>query len=90
MILEGEKLKHAYLYQFPLGTRYSEVIAHVARVSQLHSRMKLIVYQSGVRDLIVEEFQNIGIKNVEDIVLTDANKEEVPSNLKIHMKQCAW
>jgi len=87
IIIDGEKLKHFYLYQFPLGTKYSEVIAHVARANQIFRFSKIIVDKSGVGDPIVEELENIGLRNVEGIVLTDTNKEEILSNLKIQMEQ---
>lgn len=52
-------LKLVFLKQFPLGTDYSTVIAHVARASQIFNFRKICVDKGGAGEPVVEELRRI-------------------------------
>jgi len=87
VMLDGERLKLVHLHQFPRETGYAEVIAYTILAGRAFNFRKLVVDKTGVGDPIVEELHNIGLANVEGIVLTETNKEEVLSRLRIQMEQ---
>ena len=83
---DNRVLKLVFLKQFPLGTDYSAVIAHVARASQIFNFRKICVDKGGAGEPVVEELRQIGV-NTEGLFFTDAVKEELVSNLKLKMEQ---
>jgi len=81
------KRRLVYKHQFPLGTPYPDVIGHVARAYQIFDFASIYVDKTGVGDVIVDEIDEIGIPNVEGLVLTDRSKEEIFTYLKLLMEQ---
>jgi len=81
------KRRLVYKYQFPLGTPYPSVIAHVAKANQVFNFSKLYIDKTGVGDAIVDEIKEIGIPNTEGLFLTDRWKEEIFTYLKLLMEQ---
>ncbi len=81
------KRRLIYKYQFPLGTPYPDVIGHVARANQIFDFVSIYVDKTGVGNVIVDEMDEIGIPNVEGLVLTNQWKEEMLTYLKLLMEQ---
>jgi len=81
------KRRLIYKYEFPLGTPYPSVIAHVAKANQTFQFTKLAIDKTGVGDAVVDEIKQIGINNAEGIFLTDRWKEEIFTYLKLLMEQ---
>jgi len=76
-----------YKHQFPLGTPYPSVIAHVAKANQTLQFTKLIIDKTGVGDAVTDEIKHIGISQAEGLFLTDKWKEEILTHLKLLMQQ---
>jgi len=81
------KRRLVYKNQFPLGTPYPSVIAHVTKANQTFQFTKLCIDKTGVGDAITDEIKQIGIENTEGIFLTDRWKEEIFTYLKLLMEQ---
>lgn len=81
------KRRLIYKYQFPLGTPYPSVIAHVTKANQTFQFTKLIIDKTGVGDAVVDEIKEIGIPSAEGLFLTDRWKEEIFTYLKLLMEQ---
>ena len=79
-------IKLLFLKQFPLGTDYSSVIAHVAKASQIFNIRRICVDKGGAGEPVIEELRRNGI-NTEGLFFTEAIKEELLSNLKLKMEQ---
>jgi hypothetical protein len=79
--------KLIYKHQFPLGTPYPDVIGHTAKANQIFNFTKIIIDKTGVGDAIIDEMEEIGIRNIEGIFLTDRWKEEILTHLKLLMEQ---
>jgi len=84
---EGDLLKLAYLYEFPLNTPYMNVIGHLARANQKFKFQKLLVDQTGVGEIVLEELKEQGVQNVEGITFTAQAKEAILTALKLVMEQ---
>jgi hypothetical protein len=82
-----DKVRLVYKHQFPLGTPYPDVIGHVAKAEQVFGFQSILVDKTGVGDVIVDEIENIGIRNVDGLFLTDRWKEEILTYLKLLMEQ---
>lgn len=83
---DGNALKLLFLKQFPLGTDYSTVIAHVAKACQIFNIRKICVDKGGAGEPVIEELRRIGT-NAEGLFFTETVKEELLSNLKLKMEQ---
>jgi len=81
------KRRLIYKHQFPLGTPYPDVIGHVARANQIFDFVSIYTDKTGVGDVIVDEIKDIGIPNVEGLVLTNRWKEEILMYLKLLIEQ---
>lgn len=73
-------MKLIFLKQFPLGTDYSAVIAHVAKACQIFNIRKICVDKGGDGEPVVEELRRIAV-NVEGLFFTASVKEELLSNV---------
>ncbi|KPV62767.1 MAG: hypothetical protein AOA66_1223 [Candidatus Bathyarchaeota archaeon BA2] len=83
----NNKRRLVYKYQFPLGTPYPSVIAHVTKANQIFQFSKLYIDKTGVGDAIVDEIKEIGFQDTEGIFLTDRWKEGIFTYLKLLMEQ---
>jgi len=84
---EGDLLKLVYLHEFLLNTPYMNVIGHLARANQKFSFQSLLVDQTGVGEVVLEELKEQGVKNVEGVTFTARTKEAMLTALKIAMEQ---
>jgi hypothetical protein len=82
-----DKRKLIYKHQFPLETPYPDVIGHTAKANQIFKFTTILVDKTGVGDVIVDEIEETGIRNVEGLFLTDRWKEEIFTYLKLQMEQ---
>jgi len=83
---EGDFLKLVYLYEFPIGTPYSNVIGHLVRANQKFNFRKVQVDQTGVGEPVLEELKAQGVP-AEGLTFTIKTKEDLLSCLKIAMEQ---
>jgi hypothetical protein len=83
----NDKRRLIYKHQFPLGTPYPDVIGHTARGDQIFNFTNILVDKTGVGDVIIDEMNEIGIRNVQGLFLTDRWKEEILTYLKLLMEQ---
>lgn len=80
---DNDLLKLTHLKRFDLETPYASVIGYIKILfEKWRTFYKICVDQSGVGEYIVEDMRNIGIMNVEGVVLTMQKKEELLSYLK--------
>jgi len=84
---EGDLLKLVYLHEFSLNTLYMNVIGHLARANQKFGFQNLLVDQTGVGEVVLEELKEQGVQNVEGIAFTARTKEAILTALKIAMEQ---
>lgn len=84
---EGDLLKLVYLHEFLLNTPYMNVIGHLARANQKFGFQKLLVDQTGVGEVVLEELKEQGVQNVEGVTFTAKAKEATLTALKIAMEQ---
>lgn len=84
---EDDLLKLVYLHEFPLNTPYMNVIGHLARANQKFGFQSLLVDQTGVGEVVLEELKEQGVKNVEGVTFTVRTKEAMLTTLKIAMEQ---
>jgi len=84
---EDELLKLVYLHEFPLNTPYINVIGHLAKANQKFRFRKLLVDQTGIGELVLEELREQGVQNVEGITFTAQSKESTLTWLKLLMEQ---
>lgn len=80
-------LKLVYLYEFSLGTPYSNVIGRLVRANQKFRFRRVFVDQTGVGEPVLEELKAQGIRNVEGLTFTVKTKEELLTCLKLAMEQ---
>ncbi len=83
---EGGFLRLVYLYEFPIGTPYSNVIGHLVRANQKFRFRKVQVDQTGVGEPVLEELKVQGVP-AEGLTFTVKAKEELLSCLKLAMEQ---
>ena len=84
---EKDEVRLIHKRQFPLGTPYPEVIAYVAKASQIFNFEGMYVDKTGIGDAIVDELEDIGIPEVKGVFFTDAEKENMLNNLKLMMEK---
>jgi len=84
---EGDLLKLVYLHEFLLNTPYMNVIGHLARANQKFSFQSLLVDQTGVGEVVLEELKEQGVRNVEGVTFTAKTKEIMLTAVKIAMEQ---
>jgi len=83
----NDKRRLVYKHQFPLETPYPDVIGHTAKANQIFNFANILVDKTGVGDVIVDEIEEIGIRNINGMFLTDRWKEEIFTYLKLLMEQ---
>ena len=83
---EGDLLKLVYLYEFPIGTPYTEVIGHLVRANEKFRFQSLLVDQTGVGEPVSEELKE-KIPTASGIWFTTRSKEEILTSLKLMMEQ---
>jgi phage FluMu gp28-like protein len=79
--------KLVYKHQSSLDKPYPDVIGHTAKANQIFSFTKILIDKTGVGDAIIDEIEEMGIRNIEGIFLTDRWKEEILVHLKLLMEQ---
>ena len=84
---EKDLLNLVYLYEFPLGTPYSNVIGHIVRANSKFVFGKVLVDQTGVGEPVLEELKAMDVENVEGLTFTVKTKEELLTCLKLNMEQ---
>ena len=84
---EGDLLKLVYLYEFPLGSSYSNVIGHLVKANQIFQLHKVLIDQTGVGEPVLEELKTQGVENGEGLTFTVKTKEELLTCLKLAMEQ---
>jgi len=84
----GEELYVRHVKIWPLETPYSAVIGYVKVLSErFRTPYKILVDQTGVGEYVAEDMLNVGIPNLEGIVLTGPKKLEIASYLKQKMQE---
>jgi len=63
------------------------VIGHLARANQKFRFQKLLVDQTGVGEIVLEELKEQGVQNVEGVTFTAQTKEATLTALKLSMEQ---
>jgi len=84
---EDDLLKLVYLHEFPLNTPYMNVIGHLARANQKFRFQRLLVDQTGVGEIVLEELKEQSVQNVEGVTFTAQAKEAILTALKLVMEQ---
>lgn len=84
---KGDLLKLIYLYEFPIGTPYTNVIGHLVRANKQFNFRKMLIDQTGVGEPVLDELKNQGFQGVEGLTFTAKTKEETLTALKIVMEQ---
>lgn len=74
-------------HQFPLGTSYPDVIGYVTRAQQVFCFDSLHVDKGGIGDAVLDELYRIGVRGVEGVFFTEAEKENMLNNLKLLMEK---
>jgi len=86
-LTEKDEVRLVHRNQFPLGTPYPDVIAHVARAHQVFDFEGLFVDKTGIGDAVVDELLALEIPNVKGVFLTDIEKENMLNYLKLLMEK---
>ena len=87
-------LRHCH--RFRLDTPYGVVIGYVKRLMDNWSRVVSVCCdQTGVGEYIVEDMRRAGIRNVNGVVFTEGNKEQMATALRERMRmvectECGW
>jgi hypothetical protein len=76
--MESGQIRLIHKRQFPLGTPYPNVVAYVARAHQIFNFDSLFIDKGGIGDAIVDELQQIEVRNVRGIFFTDIEKNAQP------------
>jgi phage FluMu gp28-like protein len=84
---ENNEVRLVHKRQFPLGTKYPDVIGYVARAEQVFNFENLSVDKGGIGDAVVDELIRIQIRGVEGVFFTDVEKENMLNNLKLLMEK---
>ena len=85
--MESGQIRLIHKRQFPLGTPYPDVVAYVARAHQIFNFDSLFVDKGGIGDAIVDELEQIDVRNVKGIFFTDIEKENMLNHLKLLMEK---
>jgi phage FluMu gp28-like protein len=85
--MESGQIRLIHKRQFPLGTPYPDVVAYVARAYQILNFDSLFVDKTGIGDAIVDELEQIYVRNIRGVFFTDVEKENMLSHLKILMEK---
>ncbi len=83
----GETLILRYVKRFKLGTEYQAVRDHLKFLQSKFNIRALVIDQTGVGEVFVEDCQKQGLKPVTGLILTLPTKQEVMVNLKQLMEQ---
>lgn len=76
-----------HIHKFPLETPYSEVIGYIKSLNERWNISFIYADVTGVGDYIVEDMLNSGINNLEGILFTQAQKEEMSNILRENMRK---
>jgi len=80
---KNRQFKLVHLKQFPLGTEYTEVLEYLKLVGERFQTIRgYYIDRTGVGEVFVENARKYGLKNVQGIVLTMQQKQEVMTCLK--------
>ncbi len=80
----GQEVYLVYLKRFPLGTEYSSVLGYLKLLNErLQDLRRILIDQTGVGEVFVEEAVKSGLKNARGIMLSLPKKQEV----MVHLKQ---
>ena len=85
--LENGETRLIHKRQFPLGTPYPDVIAYVARAQQIFNLEGIYVDKTGIGDAVVDELQRIYVRNIQGVVFTEPEKENMLNHLKLLMQK---
>ena len=73
---------------FPLGTPYSEVLGYLNLLNKsLNKVHRILIDQTGVGEVFVEDAQKSGLKNAEGVNLSLTRKQEIMTCLKQVMEK---
>ena len=86
-VTEQDQVRLIHKRQFPLGTPYPEVTAYAARVHQIFTLEGMHVDKTGIGDAVTDELERLEIPEVKGIFFTDAEKENLLTNLKLLMEK---
>jgi phage FluMu gp28-like protein len=80
---KNRQFELVHLKQFPLGTEYNQVLEYLKLVGERFQTVRgYYIDRTGVGEVFVENARKHGLKNVEGIVLTMQQKQEVMTCLK--------
>ena len=85
--MESGQIRLIHKRQFPLGTPYPDVVAYVARAHQIFNFDSLFVDKTGIGDAIVDELEQIYVRNIRGVFFTDVEKENMLNHLKLLMEK---
>jgi hypothetical protein len=83
----NDKRKLIHKHQFPLKTPYPDVIGYTAKANQTFNLTNILIDKTGVGDAIIDEIEEIGLRNAKGLFLTDRWKEQIFTYLKLLMEQ---
>ncbi len=79
----GQEVYLVYLKRFPLMSEYSSVLGYLKLLNQRFQDLRrILIDQTGVGEVFVEEAVKSGLKNVRGIMLSLPKKQEVMVYLK--------
>src|SRR5207245_5519177 len=85
---KNRQFKLVHLKQFPLGTEYTEVLEYLKLVGERFQTIRgYYIDRTGVGEVFVENARKYGLKNVQGIVLTMQQKQEVMTCMKQVMRE---
>ncbi|HZY93816.1 MAG TPA: hypothetical protein VFE98_03020 [Candidatus Bathyarchaeia archaeon] len=74
--------------QFKLGTEYGTVLGWLSLANQKHDRVvRILIDQTGVGEVFVEEAAKAGLKNSEGVMLSLPQKQQIMVYLKKQMQE---
>lgn len=78
----GQELELVYLKQFHLGTEYGSVLGYLRLLNERLDLRRILIDQTGVGEMFVEDVVRGGLKNARGIMLMGPRKQEVMIYLK--------
>lgn len=93
---KGDHLFLVHCHQFPLETSYGAVIGYIKRLQDGWLTVRVIYAdKTGVGEMVVEEMERGGLRNVVGVNFTEGSKEEMATALKEAMRSatclgCGW
>jgi phage FluMu gp28-like protein len=87
VLKQGQKISLVYLKQFRLGTEYGTVIGYLRLLNErLKDLRRILIDQTGVGEVFVEDVVRAGLKNARGIMLSGPKKQDVMNYLKQSME----